>query len=219
MAISMKVDPIRRDIELFFEEAMGPQARSRMLADEGRKQLAAAKEVNRRAIGNVPNYETYVDGLKGGTEDAVKPEGTIVYEFNLIEEVIDWIQEQLLLHSPIRSGRYRRSHVLFADGEEVQFGAVIPPAQRYVFVNSQPYARRIERGWSSQAPEGVFETVADLAQRKSNLATIRFGFESLVGGGTDLEDWAQGTGQTRMGTRRAVAEWNRRQPAIIVTIK
>ncbi len=220
MAVSIKIDPIAKDVELFFAESLGPEGRSKALAAFAREQLAAAQKTNAAAIGRQPQHDTYVDGVKGGTEESVRPDGTIIYEFELVTDVIDWIQEQLIRHSPVRSGRFQKSHLLFADGVEVQFGAKIPAATVYVFVNSQPYARKIERGLSSQAPEGVFEVVAVLGQRRfGNIATVRFAFESLLGGKTDLEQWARRTNQTRRGSAKVVAEWNRRQPAIRVTVK
>lgn len=220
MAISIKIDPIAKDFDLFFANGMTNAAKSQRLAAFAREQLTIAQRVNRQAIGRLPTHETFVDGRPGASEDSVQPEGTIIYEFELVNDVIEWIQEQLLRHSPERSGRFKRSHLLFADGNEVQFGAVVPAAKTYVFVNIQPYARKIERGLSPQAPEGVFEVVALLAQRRfGNIATVRFAFESLLGGNTDLEAWARRTSQTRRGSARVVAEWNRRQPAIRVTVK
>lgn len=220
MAVSIKIDPIGKDIALFFAPELTPEGQRTALASFAREQLADAQNINGRAIGRVPRHDTYVDGQKGASEDNVRPDGVIIYEFELVTDVIVWIQEQLIRHSPIRSGRFRKSHLLFADGVEVQFGADIPAANRYVFVNSQPYARKIERGLSSQAPEGVFEVVAVLANRRfSNIAQVRFTFESLLGGNTHLESWARRTRQTRRGSAKQVAEWNRRQPAIAVTVR
>jgi hypothetical protein len=89
-----------------------------------------------------------------------------------------------------------------------------------VFVNVQPYARKIERGESPSAPEGVYEAVATLArQRFGNVARIRFEYRVPVGGGTALEAWAGRTGQRRRAGRQRSSEWNRRQPAIVITVK
>jgi hypothetical protein len=86
-------------------------------------------------------------------------------------------------------------------------------------VNTQPYARKIERGHSKQAPNGVYETVAHLAARRfGNMARIRFGYRSPLFG--SIKEWAgrtrlQPKGRRRTGSSRQ--DWLTRQPAIIVT--
>ena len=52
-------------------------------------------------------------------------------------------------------------------------------AEEYVFINTQPYARKIEgtggRRMAPQAPDGVYQAVATLAQRRfGNIARITF---------------------------------------------
>ena len=48
-------------------------------------------------------------------------------------------------------------------------------ADEYVFINTVPYARKIERGSSSQAPDGVYQAVAMLARdRFGNVARITY---------------------------------------------
>ena len=63
-----------------------------------------------------------------------------------------------------------------------------------MFLNTQPYARKIEgyRGLggvvhrapsSPQAPDGVYQAVATLAQRKfGNVAKITFSYRTAIGG-------------------------------------
>jgi hypothetical protein len=73
---------------------------------------------------------------------------------------------------------------LLADGAEVDpSGANVPPADEYVFINTVPYARRIERGSSSQAPDGVYQAVAMLARgRFGNIARITYSFRTVSSG-------------------------------------
>ena len=80
-----------------------------------------------------------------------------------------------------------------------------------MFLNTQPYARKIEGDLSrepssKQAPEGVYEAVATLAQRRfGNVAMIRFSYRTPIDGAI-----AGG----RMGDRST-----RRTPAIIVRLR
>lgn len=221
MAIVTKVDPIDRDIELFFAEGLSPEARSKMLADYARDVLAEADAVNMQATGSVPPHETIVDGSRGASIDTVKPDGTIVFEFDLIEDLFVWIGEQLVQHSPTKTGRYAASHSFTADGVVIEAGAPVPQASEYVFVNTQPYARKIERGLSPQAPDGVYEGVAALArQRFGNIASIKFGFRTPLFGA--VHEWAQTTKlrhRRRKMNARDRSEWLRRQPAIIINVR
>jgi hypothetical protein len=125
-----------------------------------------------------------VDGRKGAALESVKPDGIIVTEFSLIDDVLEWIGDMLVKGSPVKTGRYSESHILFADGVEVEPGAALPEAEEYVYLNVQPYARKIERGLSPQAPDGVYEGVAAMARsRFSNIARIRFTFRAYLDGG------------------------------------
>jgi hypothetical protein len=56
-------------------------------------------------------------------------------------------------------------------------------AEEYTFINTVPYARKIERGSSRQAPDGVYQAVANLARRKfTKLAKITFSYRTVLGG-------------------------------------
>lgn len=221
MRISAKVDTIDRDIAL---RLVGDDAdRSRQFAAYAREALVEAQEVNRQATGQVPPHETFVDGRRGAALETVKPDGTIVFEFDLLNDLFEWIGLTLMQHSPVLSGRYQDSHLFFADGVELDPGATLPQAQEYAFVNAQAYARKIERGQSPQAPDGVYEAVATLANRRfSNVARVRFGYRSLPAGA--IGDWAKTTNmranqnsRNRPGDKRF--EWLTRQPAIVITLR
>jgi hypothetical protein len=100
----------------------------------------------------------------------------------------------------VLTGRYRASHTLFADGEEVAIGDTVPPASEYVFMSPLPYARKLER------LDGIYELVAAQARaRFGNIARIDFSYRTAIGsaiiGG-------------RIGNRS-----DQRNPAIIVTVR
>lgn len=228
MAISTRIDPISRDISLMISDALGPQARSAMLADFARRQIADAAAANAAALGREPPHTTFVDGREGAPLASVKPEGTIVTVFDLMDDLFEWIGDMLVQNSPVLTGRYAASHVFFADGVEVEPGAAVPPASEYVFLNTQPYARKIERGLSPQAPDGVYEVVAAMASRRfGNVASISFSFRFVPAGA--VGDWARSTRlQGRdwsADVRKRVSkltghkrtDYLTRQPAIVIT--
>ena len=131
-------------------------------------------------------YDIYVDNREGAPLTSVKPDGVIRAEFQLVNEALAWINTQLQMHSPVLTGRYAKSHELFADGVDTENPNAAPPAEEYVFLNIQPYARKIEdkRGHCrSQAPDGVYQAVATLAQRRfGNVAKITFSYRTAIGG-------------------------------------
>lgn len=224
MAVRTRLDPIDRDIALLLDQELSPGARSRRLAEFAKDQLAIAQDQNRRALGAVPPHETFVDGAAGRSVESVKADGVIVFEFRLIQDALGAIGEMLVKASPVRTGRFQSSHILFADGVEVDPGRIPVDASEFAFVNTQPYARKIERGLSPQAPEGVFNVVAVLAARRyGNLARIRYGFRSLPAGAVGR--WSL-TGSARALAKRVRGgnpaghtDWLTRQPAIIVTVR
>jgi hypothetical protein len=232
VAIKVRVDPIDRDIQVLLDETLSPQARSKMVADLARQQLAEAEEINRAALGRVPQHETFVD--RRATEDleSVNPDhGEIVFEFDILLDLFSWIAGELEKHSPVgqgpdarpgHPGLYKASHAFFVDGELIAPGENVPDDfSEAAFVNVQPYSRKIERGLSRQAPDGVYQVVATLAQRRfGNVARIRFSYRVPLGGA--INEWAQTTKLVRKG--RAMkpadrAEWLRRQPAIVITVR
>lgn len=206
MPVRSKVESIERDIQLFISQDLSPESRSRSLAAFATEQLKAAQDINRAAIGSVPGHETYVDGRRSVDLQTVRPNGVIVFEFNLLAELFAWIDFMLITHSPVKDGDYRRSHILLANGVEIDPDAPLPDVREFVYLNTQPYARKIEgdkrRGRkpsSLQAPDGVYEVVSVLAKRRfGNIAKIEFTYRRLAAGAT-------GQGEDR-------------QPAIVVSL-
>lgn len=208
-------------------EELSPAAQSQALARYARAQFNEAQAINEKALGRKPKHETFVDGSKTEAVERVRPDGTVVYEFELLDDLFGYIDLQLIVHSPTKSGRYRRSHVLLADGSAVDPDQPMPNASRFVYLNTTPYSRKMEGipgrpPQSKQAPDGVYLVVAGLANKRfGNIASIKFGYETPLFGA--INSWADNTTMVRAdrpnmkgGTR---AEWLRRQPAIIVTMR
>jgi hypothetical protein len=226
MTVRMRLEPIQRELSLLLPEAFSDAEKSRALAEFAGRQIEEIDTSNARITGHRLPYDVWVDGREGAALTSVRPLGRIEAEWTFYEEMLRWIDIQLISHSPVGTppkdphpGLYMQSHELTADGQLVDRAQPMPMAEEYAFVNTQPYARKIERGHSSQAPNGVYETVAHLASRRfGNMARIRFGYRSPLFG--SIKEWAgrtrlQPKGRRRTGSSRQ--DWLTRQPAIIVT--
>lgn len=220
MPVRTRIDPIDRDIALMIGADLSPAAQSKALADFARSALTDAEAIDNAALGYTPTHDTFVDGSAATDAglDRVRPDGTIVFRFKLLEDVFEFVDNILILSSPVKTGRYQRSHLFFADDIEAD-PLNPPPAREYVFLNAQPYSRKIERGLSSQAPDGVYQSAAAVAsQRFGNVAKIRFAYRSLPGGA--IGAWAR---EAKVRPRRRnltgakLQDWLTQQPAIVIT--
>jgi hypothetical protein len=186
-------------------ETLSPEVQVQRFAEFAQEQIEDAKNHNRGILGRVPSYTVSVDGRVGAPLTSVRPNGYVIAEFELLNDVLHWIREQLESNSPVLTGQYKTSHVLFADGNEVGADDVIPLAEEYIFTTPLPYARKIERGQSSQAPDGVYQGVAVLAsQRFGNIARIKFSYRAIH------------TGSILTG--KAGNKADNRNPAIVITL-
>lgn len=217
--VRTRIEGLERDVLSFIDPDLSEDGRAEFRARIAREQLADAQAVNQSVLGRIPNHETFVDGRAEAPLETVQPNGVIVFEFELLGDVLIWIYQMLMKHSPRLRGDYQTSHLLFADDAEVADIEKAPPAAEYVFLNEQPYARKIERGLSPQAPDGVYEAVAALANgRFGNLVRVSYGFREFRGG--PLMKWAElrrpsKTGYSRSKRQSAMGR-DTRQPAIIV---
>ncbi len=183
MPLQVRIQSIKQDIDILINENLSSRAQSAAFAAFAGQQIESAKQTNKRVLGRVPPFKTTVDGREGAPLESVKPDGIIITEFQLIGETLKWIGEQLEKFSPVKTGRYKKSHAVFADGQQIELGAVIPDAAEFVFINLVPYARKIERGSSTQAPDGVYQAVSILARRRfGNTAKIEFSYRTAIGG-------------------------------------
>lgn len=234
--ISTKYAPFDRDV-LFDLGGLSPEEQSKAFAAFARQEIAIADAQNERALGRAVSYETIVDGRRGAALESVSPNGVIVTNFDLGSDVVQWIWDAVQKHAPVKSGAFRASQRIYADGVEVDGPAnVSSDADEIVIASVALYARKIERGLSKQAPDGVYEAIAAMAaQRYGNQAHIRFTYVSPIGGATELERWAEKkvsamtwVAGRKFKTRRQYTAAERRanekarlqrQPAIIVRFK
>lgn len=226
MPVSAKVELLDRDFAL---SVTGSDIeRSATIATFARQALAEADAQNQSVAGHPVPHTTIVDGRTSEDLDSVKPDGTIIFDFgtDLQSETVRWIYDQLRLHAPVRSGRFRASIRVYADGQEVEPGTAAPDALDWVFTSVAPYARKIEGTrkppQSKQAPNGVFEVVAAMAAaRFGNIAKVRFTYQNPLGGATDLETWARKHAAAMEGQRAQKRQFDKdtRQPAVLVSFR
>lgn len=215
MAVQTKVESLEKDIQIILSEELSQAAMSAKFAEFAQEQITEIDDINRQVLGRIPPRTVYVDGREGADLRSVRPDGNIVAEWQLLSDLIVWIGEQLIKFSPRLTGRYQKSHTLFADGVEVEIGAQVPEASEYVFISPLPYARKIEGTdtkppESKQAPNGVYRLVAQMAQsenkfRGSNSVRVVFTYRTAIG--TSIFGG-------KFGNRS-----EHRNPAIVVTVK
>jgi hypothetical protein len=181
--VGIKVEAIDRDVQLIIAQDLSPAAQAKAFAGEAQVFLDAADDTNRRVLGRIPLSHTYVDGREGAALAGVKPDGLIVREYELVDDVLLFIADELRAVSPVLTGRYKASHTLYADGIEVADGEQIPAAAQYVFLSGVIYARKIEAGQSPLAPQGVYAiTAAKAASKFGNIAKVVFTWRAPAGG-------------------------------------
>lgn len=187
--IEAKVQPIRRDLDVAIASWLGPQARADVLVENAREILSETDARNRDALGQDVPQRTIVDGLPTEALERVRADGVIVRTYDVLPILMMEIGRLLWTHSPVKSGDYQRSHRLLADGEEiaqVTEGWSLPElpsgVKEFFFAPIVPYARPIERGWSKQAPDGVYQVVAVMAKAVfGKFAKISFGYREITG--------------------------------------
>lgn len=207
MAVRTRIQPLSQSLDILVRDTLSPAARSKAVAAFAREKLQEAQAQNSRVLGRMPEHRQFVDGAEGKPLDQVRPDGgRIVFEFEIAQDIVPAILAELERVSPVLSGDYRNSHMVFADGRQVLPGEPVPAAQEYVFLNPQPYARRIELGKMKMRVSGtdrVFQQAQRAAARRfGNLASIRFSYRSPIG-----------TAQTGKAGRAS------RVPAIVVTMR
>ncbi len=186
--------------------------------------IAEVDASNRNILGRLPPPTITVDGRSGADLARVDlTHGLIVVDWDIVGDVLVWIGETLRERSPFRSGRYRDSHTLFADGVEVDIGGQVPQASEYVFLNPVPYARKIEigqtrsgRAFVIQVPNRIYErTAADARARFGNVASIKDTYRAPLGGALLKYVPIRGAA-SRVASS---VERELRVPAIVVTLK
>jgi hypothetical protein len=193
MAVRARVTAFEKSVKFVVDGSLSREAAQKRIAVMAREEIAEGDEINRRALGSVPPRTITVDGRNGAPLESVNPHrGTIIVEWSLIGDVLQWIFATLRARSPRVSGAYLKGHKLYADGRESD--PTRPPlAKEYVFQNLVPYARKIEigktksgRNFVIQVENKIYLRTADDAKAKfGNVAKIRHVYQAARDGNSD----------------------------------
>jgi hypothetical protein len=108
-------------------------------------------------------------GVQGRTEGSADLGGEIARVYPDLRGAIGLALSTLREHSTVDSGDYRDSHTVIVDGAPVEWPARLSPRAQVLILSALPYARRIEQGWSDQAPNGVYEVAAAIVAARANV--------------------------------------------------
>jgi hypothetical protein len=163
----------------FFESDIKVAIRNDLSREEIGRELAAFAKADMRAylasLPARPHVRTFINGREGVREEAVIAPGPIVYELDFRIEVALLGLRTLRRDSPVRSGKYRRSHFVMVGGQEVTESAlesgrvVLHPASEIIITNDQPYHRKVHVGASG------FRAYRHLYERARQVILRRFG--------------------------------------------
>ena len=165
-------------IKLQIAADIAPAARAKLLADTARAGLADLIASKRAS----PKYRTFVDGVKGRSEDQVRADGQIAYQFNYMGEIISFALEFLKDRSPVASGRYQDSFRVSVNGRDIMAGQfnprMVPDDAGILIYNEQPYGRKVDvqlvgrKKLTYSVPPGLFADARDAVRaRYGNLVS------------------------------------------------
>lgn len=184
----------------------------------------AVADEQRRVLGNVDLADirvVEVDGWQDGNLSRLKPNSRVTLEWTFLGSAVKIALDYLSQRGPSRSGEWRRSIVVLADGMPLATGAKLPASTREAVVAvTADYARRLEFGtardgspFAVQVQQHFVErTVLALRSRYGNLAQFSFDYVDLAGKSRQ----PSGGRRRRLTDRQREAAAGVRYPAIIL---
>jgi len=140
--------------------------------------------------GNLEEPVLLIGGRPSTNPYSAKPTQRIRYLDKNIADmklVAGLVLQRLIEMSPIgppktaKMPHYYQCHLILVNGREFRVGEEIRPTDTLQFVNTIIYAKRIEQGWSIQAPAGVYRPVSRWASRFfGDSFKVRWGYRSLA---------------------------------------
>lgn len=184
--------------------------------------VALAKREHAKVLNADPRpggFTRYVDGRKGAREEAVKPNGVIVYEYERLDLVVQFAMETLFDKSPVLLGDYRRAHTIFLNGSPVPNLAAWKSGDEVAISNYLPYSRKIEMGKMKMRVPGTDHVYRQAEQivkgRFGNVARIKFTYRAVVSGAH--VPYAPAGTANAAASRRGGVEQRSRYPTLVIT--
>jgi hypothetical protein len=155
---------VARQIRVWRDKTMSPQALSLNLATVAKKTRDALIKTGEAA----PAYETFVDGRKGAAEETVRPDGAILYQFNVLGQAAKYALSFAVGRSPKHDGDYKRAWFVAVDGKKWTGDLNdIPAGSEVMVTNPLPYARKIDVGhMKMRVAPGIVEDTRQAVKRK-----------------------------------------------------
>lgn len=168
------------------------------------------------------NYERYVNGRAGATEESVQPPGPIVYRFGYVDRAAEWALDWLRKNSAVQSGRFQNSFFVLTPDLKRAMLKDLRAAREVLVVNDQPYSRRLEVGKNERGGPFVVQIKPRLFRRCKNALKGQFGptvevYETFV----ELPDGyvLKGRSKRRFRSRGGVAAGARmKYPALRIRV-
>lgn len=166
------------------------------LADFAKQANAAVMAYDPKPAGFIRT----VDGSVGAPEEAVKPNGVIVYQYQRIEVAVLAAMDVLRQVSPVASGAYRDAHTIYVNGQaQLTTLPTMTADDDVIITNLEPYARKIEVGHMHMAVSGtdhVYQHAQQvIASRFGNQVKVIFAMRPAPQGGYVLKgSFSRGVG-------------------------
>lgn len=222
-----------RSIDIAIAADLDPVAAALDFAQRVRADVAEEIAAGRAA----KRFTRYVDGREGADERAVKPGGTILYEFGMMPEIAAFALAFLQARSPtgpmptggsrLYNKPYRESFYASVGGRFIRPGefapASVPEDGELIFGNVQPYSRKADvqlvgrKPLRFNVPPGIFADAARAVNRTfGNFVTARAVYSMTFPGQYRIKE-----SQARSGSRaHNVKRWAGslvESPALIIS--
>lgn len=182
------LDALRRTVTVDWKAAREQDSRQHLIAVARQGNAETVAQQSRR-MGIPPSVEQYANAPGNPNIDAVKLPGPIVFIYDYRREIAEFTLGALYKASPVRSGLYLQSHMIWLNGRPVEYlPAQLDQSDEIMIANPVPYARRLEIGKTKsgrdfvlQVPNRIYEHVAKqiVLPRYRNVARVTFGYATL----------------------------------------
>jgi len=142
------------------------------VAKQGHAKIMAAAASN----GLYPTWEAYANTPGNSNIDNVVLPGPIVYLYHYVTDVAEFALTELQKNSPVRSGRYAKSHTIYLNGQPVaRAPKMLKRGDEILITNPVPYARRLEIGKTESGRDFVIQVPPRIYERTAKKLKAKYG--------------------------------------------